>query len=113
MTPANKLAETVKQVTKIVKSPGCKYVHYTLTVGLPILKLTRREGKPPFSLIRWRLLWRPPKCSQRSGQYIFVVTIHGSTHYATIIVCSLCPIFRISNVTGDGLDLVSLSGLLA
>ncbi|EIM83013.1 P-loop containing nucleoside triphosphate hydrolase protein [Stereum hirsutum FP-91666 SS1] len=65
MTPANKLAETVKQVTKIVKSPGCK--------------------KTP----------------------VFIDSLEAAVETSQVFAKErLCPIFRISNVTGDGLDLV-------
>lgn len=32
MTPPNKLAETVKQVTKILRSPGCRYISFVSNV---------------------------------------------------------------------------------
>ncbi|KAF9531630.1 GTP-binding protein 1 [Crepidotus variabilis] len=65
MTPANVLSETVKQVVKILKSPGCR--------------------KTP----------------------VFVKSIETATEIATSFGSDkVCPIFQISNVTGQGLDFV-------
>ncbi|KLO14595.1 GTP-binding protein 1 [Schizopora paradoxa] len=63
MTPANVLAETVKQVVKILKSPGCR--------------------KTP----------------------VFVKSLEASVELSqTFAKERLCPIFQLSNVTGEGLD---------
>ncbi|PPQ67322.1 hypothetical protein CVT25_005906 [Psilocybe cyanescens] len=66
MTPPNVLAETIKQVAKILKSPGCR--------------------KNP----------------------VFVKSIETAVEIATSFNGPerLCPIFQISNVTGQGLDFV-------
>ncbi|KDR75898.1 hypothetical protein GALMADRAFT_140480 [Galerina marginata CBS 339.88] len=65
MTPPNVLAETVKQVVKILKSPGCR--------------------KNP----------------------VFVKSIETAVEIATSFGTErLCPIFQISNVTGQGLDFI-------
>uniref|UniRef100_A0A8H8CQ65 Tr-type G domain-containing protein n=1 Tax=Psilocybe cubensis TaxID=181762 RepID=A0A8H8CQ65_PSICU len=66
MTPPNVLAETIKQVAKILQSPGCR--------------------KNP----------------------VFVKSVEASVEIATSFNGSerLCPIFQISNVTGQGLDFV-------
>ncbi|CAA7263154.1 unnamed protein product [Cyclocybe aegerita] len=65
MTPPNVLAETVKQVVKILKSPGCR--------------------KTP----------------------VFVKSLEVAIEMATSFGTEkLCPIFQISNVTGQGLDFV-------
>ncbi|EKM80959.1 hypothetical protein AGABI1DRAFT_71614 [Agaricus bisporus var. burnettii JB137-S8] len=63
MTPAPKLEETLKQVTKILQSPGCR--------------------KTP----------------------VFVKNIETSVELATSFGPEkICPIFQISNVTGEGFD---------
>lgn len=63
MTPPNVLAETTKQVTKILKSPGCR--------------------KTP----------------------VFVQSVETAIELSqTFAKNKLCPIFRLSNVTGEGLD---------
>lgn len=63
MTPPNKLAETVKQVTKILKSPGCR--------------------KTP----------------------VFVKSLEMAVEVSEVFAKErLCPIFQLSNVTGEGLD---------
>jgi len=65
MTPANVLQETIKQVTKILKSPGCR--------------------KTP----------------------VFVKSAEVAVEVSQAFVTErLCPIFQISNVTGEGLDLL-------
>ncbi|KAG6844560.1 hypothetical protein H0H87_005902 [Tephrocybe sp. NHM501043] len=65
MTPANKTAETIKQVVKVLKSPGCR--------------------KTP----------------------VFVKDIETAIELSTSFGSDrMCPIFQISNVTGDGLDFV-------
>lgn len=65
MTPPNVLAETVKQVVKILKSPGCR--------------------KTP----------------------VFIKSVETAVEIATSFGAErLCPIFQISNVTGEGLDFV-------
>ncbi|KAJ7346627.1 GTP-binding protein 1 [Mycena albidolilacea] len=65
MTPPNVLAETIKQVTKILKSPGCR--------------------KTP----------------------VFVKSIETAVEISTAFGKDrLCPIFQVSNVTGEGLDFV-------
>ncbi|KIP10868.1 hypothetical protein PHLGIDRAFT_115011 [Phlebiopsis gigantea 11061_1 CR5-6] len=66
MTPPNKLAETVKQVTKILKSPGCRQV-----------------AKTP----------------------VFVKSLEMAVEVSEVFAKErLCPIFQLSNVTGEGLD---------
>ncbi|KAF8210283.1 P-loop containing nucleoside triphosphate hydrolase protein [Mycena galopus ATCC 62051] len=63
MTPPNVLAETIKQVTKILKSPGCR--------------------KTP----------------------VFVKSLECAVEVSTAFGKDrLCPIFLVSNVTGEGLD---------
>lgn len=63
MTPPNKLAETIKQVTKILKSPGCR--------------------KTP----------------------VFVNNMEQAVELSEVFAKQrLCPIFQLSNVTGQGLD---------
>lgn len=65
MTPPNVMAETLKQVIKILKSPGCR--------------------KTP----------------------VLVKTIESAVEIAqSFSKEKLCPIFQISNVTGEGLDYV-------
>ncbi|KAJ6593909.1 GTP-binding protein 1 [Mycena capillaripes] len=65
MTPPNVLAETIKQVTKILKSPGCR--------------------KTP----------------------VFVKSVETAVELSTAFGKDrLCPIFLVSNVTGEGLDYV-------
>ncbi|THH17867.1 hypothetical protein EW146_g3026 [Bondarzewia mesenterica] len=65
MTPPNKLEETVKQVAKILKSPGCR--------------------KNP----------------------VFVDTTETAIEISQVFAAGrICPVFRVSNVTGAGLDLV-------
>ncbi|RDB16788.1 GTP-binding protein 1 [Hypsizygus marmoreus] len=65
MTPANKTAETIKQVVKILKSPGCR--------------------KTP----------------------VFVNSLETAVELSTSFGTDrICPIFQISNVTGQGLDYV-------
>ncbi|KAJ7925310.1 GTP-binding protein 1 [Mycena leptocephala] len=65
MTPPNVLAETIKQVTKILKSPGCR--------------------KTP----------------------VFVKSVETAVEISTAFGKDrLCPIFLVSNVTGEGLDFV-------
>ncbi|KAF8488394.1 P-loop containing nucleoside triphosphate hydrolase protein [Gautieria morchelliformis] len=65
MTPPNILADTVKQVVKILKSPGCR--------------------KTP----------------------VFVKTAETAVELSQVYAQEkLCPIFQLSNTTGEGLDLV-------
>ncbi|KAJ7647327.1 GTP-binding protein 1 [Roridomyces roridus] len=65
MTPPNVLAETIKQVVKILKSPGCR--------------------KAP----------------------VFVKDVETAVEISTTFGKDrLCPIFQISNLTGEGLDFV-------
>ncbi|KAJ7770235.1 GTP-binding protein 1 [Mycena maculata] len=65
MTPPNVLAETIKQVVKILKSPGCR--------------------KTP----------------------VFVKSVETAVEISTSFGKDrLCPIFLVSNVTGEGLDFV-------
>ncbi|GJE92240.1 P-loop containing nucleoside triphosphate hydrolase protein [Phanerochaete sordida] len=63
MTPPNKLAETIKQVTKILKSPGCR---------------------------------KTPVFVKNMEQAVEITEIFAKQR--------LCPIFQLSNVTGQGLD---------
>ncbi|THV05041.1 GTP-binding protein 1 [Dendrothele bispora CBS 962.96] len=63
MTPANVMAETIKQVVKILKSPGCR---------------------------------KNPVFVKSSETAVEVATAFGKD--------GLCPIFQVSNVTGEGLD---------
>ncbi|KAF9452399.1 P-loop containing nucleoside triphosphate hydrolase protein [Macrolepiota fuliginosa MF-IS2] len=63
MTPAPKLLETIKQVTKILQSPGCR---------------------------------KTPVFVKNTETSIELATSFGSER--------ICPIFQISNVTGEGLD---------
>ncbi|KAF9268874.1 P-loop containing nucleoside triphosphate hydrolase protein [Marasmius fiardii PR-910] len=63
MTPANVMAETIKQVVKILKSPGCR---------------------------------KTPVFVKSSETAVEVATTFGKNR--------LCPIFQVSNVTGEGLD---------
>ncbi|KAK7472562.1 hypothetical protein VKT23_000677 [Stygiomarasmius scandens] len=63
MTPANVMAETIKQVVKILKSPGCRKI---------------------------------PVFVKSSEAAVEVATAFGKD--------KLCPIFQVSNVTGEGLD---------
>lgn len=65
MTPPNILAETIKQVEKILKSPGCR---------------------------------KTPVFVKSSEVAVRLSTTFGQE--------KLCPIFQISNVTGEGLDYV-------
>ncbi|KII92911.1 hypothetical protein PLICRDRAFT_104001 [Plicaturopsis crispa FD-325 SS-3] len=66
MTPPNKLAETLKQVVKILKSPGCR-------------------RKTP----------------------VFVKNMEMAVELSQSFARDkLCPIFQVSNVTGEGLDFV-------
>ncbi|PSR74611.1 hypothetical protein PHLCEN_2v9677 [Hermanssonia centrifuga] len=63
MTPPNVQAETIKQVTKILKSPGCR--------------------KTP----------------------VFVQSKETAVEVSEVFAKErLCPIFQLSNVTGEGLD---------
>lgn len=63
MTPPNKLQETIKQVTKIIRSPGCR--------------------KTP----------------------VFVKSMETAVELSDVFDKErLCPIFQLSNVTGEGLD---------
>ncbi|KAF8658288.1 hypothetical protein AX16_002061 [Volvariella volvacea WC 439] len=65
MTPANKLQQTIDQVIKILKSPGCR--------------------KTP----------------------VFVKSMETTVEIARVFGSErLCPIFQVSNVTGQGLDFV-------
>ncbi|KAJ7703190.1 GTP-binding protein 1 [Mycena rosella] len=65
MTPPNVLAETIKQVVKILKSPGCR--------------------KTP----------------------VFVKSVETAVEISTAFGKDrLCPVFLVSNVTGEGLDFV-------
>ncbi|KAF6761285.1 GTP-binding protein 1 [Ephemerocybe angulata] len=65
MTPPNVLAETIKQVVKILKSPGCR--------------------KTP----------------------VFVKSVETAVEISTTFGSDrICPIFQLSNVTGQGLDFV-------
>lgn len=63
MTPPNILAETTKQVVKILKSPGCRRKHVFVESMETAIELSQLFGKN-----------------------------------------KLCPVFRLSNVTGEGLD---------
>ncbi|KAG5715927.1 GTP-binding protein 1 [Termitomyces sp. T112] len=65
MTPPNKTAETINQVVKILKSPGCR---------------------------------KTPVFVKNTEAAIELATSFGSDR--------ICPIFQISNVTGNGLDYV-------
>ncbi|CAE6476190.1 unnamed protein product [Rhizoctonia solani] len=66
MTPANVLQDTIKQVVKILKSPGCR--------------------KTP----------------------VFVKSMEQAVELSRVFTTErLCPIFLLSNVTGEGLDHVS------
>lgn len=90
MTPANILAETVKQVTKILKSPGCRKTPVfvkSMEIAVEVSQVFAKE--------RW--VFAP--CSGSSG----------SRH--VICVHRLCPIIKLSNVTGEGLDYVRLLSL--
>ncbi|KAI0092948.1 GTP-binding protein 1 [Irpex rosettiformis] len=63
MTPPNKLAETIKQVTKILRSPGCR--------------------KTP----------------------VFVKSMETAVEVSEVFAKErLCPVFQLSNVTGEGLN---------
>ncbi|TFK54207.1 GTP-binding protein 1 [Heliocybe sulcata] len=67
MTPPNILAETIKQVVKVLKSPGCR--------------------KTP----------------------VFVKSTEMAIELSQVFANErLCPIFQLSNVTGEGLDFVRL-----
>ncbi|CUA69196.1 GTP-binding protein 1, partial [Pongo abelii] [Rhizoctonia solani] len=68
MTPANVLQDTIKQVVKILKSPGCR--------------------KTP----------------------VFVKSMEQAVELSRVFTTErLCPIFLLSNVTGEGLDHASIS----
>ncbi|KAH8119238.1 GTP-binding protein 1 [Phellopilus nigrolimitatus] len=65
MTPSNVLAETIKQVVKILKSPGCR--------------------KTP----------------------VFIESLETAVEVSQVFAQErLCPVFQLSNVSGQGLDLV-------
>ncbi|KIK67426.1 hypothetical protein GYMLUDRAFT_37548 [Collybiopsis luxurians FD-317 M1] len=63
MTPANVQAETIKQVVKILRSPGCRKVPVFVKSNEVAVEIATNFGKE-----------------------------------------KLCPIFQVSNVTGEGLD---------
>ncbi|KZT43641.1 P-loop containing nucleoside triphosphate hydrolase protein [Sistotremastrum suecicum HHB10207 ss-3] len=67
MTPPNILAETVQQVTKILKSPGCR------------------------------------------KQPVFVKSMEQAVELPEVFAQEkLCPVFQVSNVTGEGLDYIRM-----
>ncbi|TCD71239.1 hypothetical protein EIP91_011717 [Steccherinum ochraceum] len=76
MTPANILAETIKQVTKILKSPGCRKTPVfvkSMEVAIEVSQVFAKE--------RW-------------------------VHNLPSEFAGLCPVIQLSNVTGEGLDYV-------
>ncbi|KAJ6625636.1 GTP-binding protein 1 [Mycena sp. CBHHK59/15] len=82
MTPPNVLAETIKQVVKILKSPGCRLASCLL-------------GSPSWAKL----------CSRKTP--VFVKSIETAVEISTAFGKDrLCPIFLVSNVTGEGLDFV-------
>jgi GTPase len=85
MTPPNVQAETIKQVVKILRSPGCRKTPVFVRSKEIAVELSTCYAKD-----RWApLIYAPPLLS---------------SHYPF----SICPIFMISNVTGEGLDYVRL-----
>ena len=80
MTPANVLAETVKQVVKILKSPGCRKTPVFVKSLEASVELSQTFAKE---------------------RYEHAKTIEPITH---TIIPRLCPIFQLSNVTGEGLN---------
>lgn len=83
MTPPNVLAETIKQVVKILKSPGCRYAHHGYCTRIHTYAFEIR--KTP----------------------VFVKSVETAVDIATSFGSDrICPIFQLSNVTGQGLDFV-------
>lgn len=83
MTPPNILAETIKQVVKILKSPGCRKTPVFVKSSETAVELSQVFAKERSALTSF---------------FIFLLL--------TGAVYSLCPIFQVSNVTGEGLDYV-------
>jgi len=85
MTPENVLEETKKQVMKILKSPGCRKTPVfvkNLETAVEISQAFTREKY----------------CKHIAPS----ILTHGSLR-------RICPIFMLSNVTGEGLDLVRIT----
>lgn len=104
MTPPNKLQETIKQVTKILGSPGCRYGMFAPRLTSE-LTCTASVEKPRSSSNPWSALWRLRRCLPKNGihTYCMAEILDAKRDW----ICRLCPVFQLSNVTGQGLDFVS------
>jgi hypothetical protein len=104
MTPQKKQTETMEQVVKILKSPGCRSVNSPCGSGvLPDPEIVNRKTpvlvKSMETAVEIALAFGKEKSVH---PFWLLISWHES------FLCRLCPIFRISNVTGEGLDFVSL-----
>jgi len=101
MAPASKLAETVKQVTKTLQSPGCRQAFRAEYISL--ICLTMPQEDPCFCEERRNLHW--------TGNFLWVreVIPFFTCQKMELTPLRMCPIFQTSNVTGEGLDYVGAS----
>lgn len=87
MTPKQVQEETIKQVTRILKSPGCRSVTTPSTVTLLITKILLCRKTP-----------------------VFVKSMETAVEISqTFAKERQCPIFQVSNVTGEGLNYVRIA----
>lgn len=100
MTPANVMAETIKQVVKILKSPGCRFVGSLVTRNCRHSRNVR-SGKILYLSIQLRQQLKLQRLLATIGQFLLERYPNEFSQ-----LDRLCPIFRISNVTGEGLDYV-------
>lgn len=85
MTPANVLDQTLKQLVKILKSPGCRWISFR---NIATQILTNHYSDETNSMIR-----KVPVFVKNDGMACEVSQ--------RFIQERVCPIFMISNVTGE------------
>jgi hypothetical protein len=100
MTPANVMQKNIQDVVKILKSPGCRYV--APHGFMPFLNYC--HSKVPVFVKSQEMAVELAPCF--ATEKLVTAPMYG--HFNSLInIHRLCPIFLLSNVTGEGLDLVS------
>ncbi|KAJ8889843.1 hypothetical protein PR048_009347 [Dryococelus australis] len=128
MCPPNVLQDTLKLLVRILKSPGCRKVPvmvktsddviisatnfvserfiFCLFLSNPIGNQTR------FTLVGGKhssgCITAAPQCSSQLSQKKTMYALEVSWDYSLPVMDKLCPIFQVSNVTGENLDLLKM-----
>ncbi|XP_007562956.1 PREDICTED: GTP-binding protein 1-like isoform X1 [Poecilia mexicana] len=98
MCPANILQETLKLLQRLLKSPGCRKI--------PVLVQNKDDvivAASNFSSERYRVSMCNSKLIVRTKLLICNLCV-----YMCGFLARMCPIFQISNVTGENMDLLKM-----